>query len=423
MVGRSQKRPDIVFITVDCWRHDAIAQMPILKSRVNSSDFQVTEQICAAAATNGAISSLLAGSYYPRVYNSKGKVKDSVGSLPDILGQEGYRTGAFIGGNPYISKWSDRFDHFWNPIPEVDSFTSNILTKFQKGWQLARLKTEISADSVTNRASTWMDETRGPTFTWLHLMEPHSPYHPGLEKGFKLGLWDVYQTLIRLQQDDSRKFEDLGPDTVETLHSLYWACVEQLDKRLENVFDIVPDGATVILTADHGEELYHGVLRHARLYDECIQVPFITRSTLPNQVNFGTQIRQIDVAPTVLKGLGVSIPDYWDGRPTARKPRPAFTINPSPQLNSVFAGYRTDKRKVIKTLDSHNLREKRTEQYDLVNDSFEEEPLEGENKSKSLERKLSKFIKREDIYEGLVQDKSGVPIHFNHQLDALGYKT
>lgn len=73
------------------------------------------------------------------------------------------------------------------------------------------------------------------------------------------------------------------------------------------------------MTSDHGEELgerdRYGWHSHA-LFDEQIRVPFIVK--LPNSALAGkrveSQVRSIDILPTMLEVLGVRIPSELEGR-------------------------------------------------------------------------------------------------------------
>ncbi len=74
------------------------------------------------------------------------------------------------------------------------------------------------------------------------------------------------------------------------------------------------DHTIVIISADHGEELFdHGWLGHAstgydaKLYDELIRIPLIIR--LPDQSLTGLYsalVQGVDLMPTIFDILGVS---------------------------------------------------------------------------------------------------------------------
>lgn len=103
---------DIVLITVDCWRHDTIKWMSALQSATPS--LQQAEAICQSAATPGVFPAILASQYYPEVYTSKSRLKQGTQTLPGLLSEKGYRTGAVVADNPHLNRFADDFDYFWN---------------------------------------------------------------------------------------------------------------------------------------------------------------------------------------------------------------------------------------------------------------------------------------------------------------------
>lgn len=92
---------DVLFITIDCWRHDAPLHMPQFERLAD--DWNRGDVMCAGAATNGVFPALLASQYEPTAYNEDGSLSDSVRSLSEILGEAGYETGGFVASNPCFS--------------------------------------------------------------------------------------------------------------------------------------------------------------------------------------------------------------------------------------------------------------------------------------------------------------------------------
>ena len=85
------------------------------------------------------------------------------------------------------------------------------------------------------------------------------------------------------------------------------------------------DDSLVILTADHGDSFERGYLYHGpELYENSTWVPLVIR--FPRQksgarVSGLTQV--VDIAPTILKTVGVPIPDWMDGQALDRESPPA----------------------------------------------------------------------------------------------------
>jgi arylsulfatase A-like enzyme len=76
----------------------------------------------------------------------------------------------------------------------------------------------------------------------------------------------------------------------------------------------------IIITADHGEELKdHGLIGHGHsVYDELIHVPLIIKIPGAENKVVDDQVELIDIFPTVLDILGISIPNQLEGKSLTR---------------------------------------------------------------------------------------------------------
>ncbi|WP_152042434.1 sulfatase-like hydrolase/transferase [Salinigranum salinum] len=415
-------RPDVVLLTVDCWRHDAIERMDRFRSL--TSEYVRSEAVCQSAATPGVFPSILASLYYPQAYTASGALRSSVRTLPAVLADHGYRTGAIVADNPFLDRFAGEFDFFWNGGAAE--------TKLERLFRLARQRDTVPVTEVADRAHEWFDATDGPRFLLAHLMDPHEPYLPGFRRGLGEGVVDSYRTIWKFARDR----QSLSPAERETVENLYWRCVDYLDDHVEDLFSLVPDDAIVILVGDHGEEFAHGAYRHARLYDECVRVPLLTKNLSRDRVRDGdAAVRQLDLAPTVLEELGIAIPERWEGRPANGDPRPSFMLNHSPHLGKSYVGRRTETAKLVKTYDRVDAEPTRTEFFDLRADPAEEEnryaaqSQSGDERLERLERDLAEFLDRPEIREGIrrgtepdVDDATLADDAVAERLKALGYR-
>lgn len=403
--------PDVVLVTVDCWRHDAPDRMPTFSSA--TSGFERTDAIAQGAATNSSFPALLASRYYPSTYTPSGKVRDEVTSLPQSLSAEGYETAAFIASNPFLGKWADHFDTFWNDSmveTDADDNREESVSSVKKIGQFLRLQDRVPAGRVRERATEWLESTDGPRFLWVHLMDLHGPYYPGLRRGLDEGLFRTYLSLAR-----HAKQSDPGDDVTETIQSLYWRCVDQFDKRLARFVDALPDDAVVVLTGDHGEELYHGNVGHARLYDEVIRVPFYSRNLSSES---DSPVRHLDLAPRILETISQSTPNEWEGTASPTH-EPAFCLNHAPGFDTTYAAVRTTSEKLIYGLRDGNVADR--EYFDLETDSEETSPTEPHKGSDVVEQ-LESFLQRDTINnEILATRETGVDAVPDDRLRQLGY--
>jgi len=187
-------------------------------------------------------------------------------------------------------------------------------------------------DRIARSGMKWMRlHGQKKFFMWLHFLAPHKPYAPPqpFDKLFR-GDGPAYD--LNLERITLNK-EDLTPDQLEYVVSQYDGEIAYVSELIERVLNQLKkqklsDNTLIILTADHGEELYqrnyyfsHG----CSIYDSVLRVPLILR--LPGGKNAGKRVASvvelIDVAPTLfalsnlpvpLSFLGKSLQPLIDGK-------------------------------------------------------------------------------------------------------------
>lgn len=414
---------DVVLVTIDCWRHDALRWMPNVQRRIDADEYDAAEAVCAAPSTRGAFASIFAGQHYPHVYNGFDDVRDGVESLGAVLSGAGYATGGFVGSNPFLSAWESDFDEFWNDGLDITHESRvreglrRVVSTLRNATNYLRIRGRVSADTVAARARDWYRSRSSPRFLWMHLMDPHIPFLPGTMRGLDAGPLSVYRAHWRFKRDP----DALTDDDRKTLRECYRLSVEYLDTQVGAVLDFVDDNSLVILMGDHGEEFDHGAYGHARLYDETVRVPLLSRGV--PAITDGDLVRQIDVAPTVLSSLDLRIPDRMSGLPHDGSVRDAFMLNHSPQMGNLYAGLRTDRYKIVRTMDAETDEVVRHEVYDLVADPAERVDLYDEREFSDLVERLDSFLDVDGIREGIRESsRESAPAVVEDRLKALGYK-
>lgn len=410
---------DVVLLTIDCWRYDTPPEMPHLQGL--TADFQKHEAICQAAATNGVFPTILASQYSYDAYRTEDPnlVDDSVVSLPKLLSRRGYETGAFLASNPFLGKWADHFDEFWNDGMRSQNEDANRseYTEFDRMRNFLKLESRVTASEVASRARRWLDGTDSPRFLWMHLMDVHAPYYPGLRRGAAAGLLQSYYSLVQY----SRYGMDASDNVLNTIRDLYWECVRRLDERMREVMEVLPDDALVVVMGDHGEELHHGNIGHARLYDECVRVPLFIRH--PDLSMEESTVRQLDIAPTIADWVGADIPDGWTGEPHDGEPRESVMINRSHGQERVYVGLRTPSEKLIEAYDMDGNRLE-TEFYDLEADPTEQQPILDQSNSsrQAVSRKLERYKQDRDLMSHIFNDRANATEAVEKRLEELGYR-
>ncbi|HEX7833372.1 MAG TPA: sulfatase-like hydrolase/transferase [Thermoanaerobaculia bacterium] len=195
-------------------------------------------------------------------------------SLPQVLAQNGYATGAAV--SSYVLRGEtgmrDAFSFYDDVVAPAPGAA---FAEFQR-----------SGDVTSAMAEQWLDRVGAkPFFLFLHLYEPHVPYAP--PEPFRSRYASAYD------------------GEIASADAITGAFIESLKRRG------VYDDAIIVVTSDHGEGLGdHGEQQHSiLLYREAIQVPLIVK--LPRSARKGTRIENpvglFDIAPTLAKLTGVAM--------------------------------------------------------------------------------------------------------------------
>jgi arylsulfatase A-like enzyme len=217
-------------------------------------------------------------------------------TLAEALRAGGYQTHGFT-ANPFLieafgfAKGFDRFRFY----PGTD---------FAGGERLVADAVDAARDS----------DGRRPLFTWVHFMEPHSPYTPPpLTAGmFRVGgppqpippEMSIPGWLLPGSPRDLRPYLAAYDDDISAADAAF-------DTLLRELRSMRGWRATiVVLTADHGEQfLDHGGWEHGtNLHDELIRVPLVIQAPSWPAGVIDAQVQLIDLFPTLLEMAGAPLP-------------------------------------------------------------------------------------------------------------------
>lgn len=223
----------------------------------------------------------------------KEKLNKKVKTISQILGKQGYQTGAIV-SCPGMNEWYNfrrGFNYYDDEIPKLADGTDPLQTidVEKRGTAIKR------GGIVTKRAIEWLEknEKRRPFFLFLHFFDAHWPY----QAPEKYGGDNNYEEEVAYSAHYMKLFLD------------------ELKKRK------LYDQSTIVVFSDHGEDLNglypndkggkklghpeekgHGCL----LYDQTQKVVFIIKDAhLPRGENITQQVRLVDVAPTILDLLKI----------------------------------------------------------------------------------------------------------------------
>jgi len=311
-------RPDVLLITIDTLRADALGTYGARDTLTPSIDQLAEEGVVYEAATTPmpltrpAHASILTGLYPDQhgVLTNHQILSDQKVTLAETLREAGYQTGGFTGVRflNQRSGLSQGFDAFDAPTR----------------------KRTPRAKEVVDRAVSWLRgaDPELPLLLWVHVYDPHQPYNPlrtfrrdvdpELEQRIPIIRW---KALNRVAKENNF---DVPKDVYQLALDYYRFEVEYADfwvGRLLKDFDRLraTRRSLVILAADHGECFENGFyFEHADCLNEgALQVPLIVR--YPESVGSGTRVSRrvsnLDITPTVLHELSIQYPENIPGQP------------------------------------------------------------------------------------------------------------
>lgn len=176
----------------------------------------------------------------------------------------------------------------------------------------------LPAETVTERALSWLDETSGPRFLWVHYDDTRAPHVP---REGTVSESVSPRTATKLSNGGASAAEGLTDEERATLDTLYRGELQRLDRCLGRLFDGVRsrlgDEETVTAFAGTsgcplgGTESRHGA--PDAFSDESIRVPLFVHGPEfdAETVEFGAS--SVDVLPTLLAAAGVESGDRCDG--------------------------------------------------------------------------------------------------------------
>ena len=360
---------NVVLVTIDTLRADRLScsgyheKLTPNLDRLAARGVLFENAVAQAPSTPPSHASMFTGTYptVHQVRNAGGFALDkSHETLAEILEEKGWQTAAFVG--------SSVLDRVYG-LNQGFQVYDDRMPKSAAGEEPSR-----RAGPVVDRAIQWLQNQSGqkPFFLWVHVYDPHAPHDP--------------------PQPFKRKYKK----------SPYDGEVAYTDRELGRLFDALdkkspPERTLTAVLGDHGESLsehgeyYHGVF----LYDSTLRIPWIMAAPgIHAGQRIKTQVRTIDLLPTLVTLLGGKVPAACQGVSLV----PALEGEPIdatysyaealyPKLNMGWAELRA-----VRTSRWKYVRAPRPELYDLERDPGEkvnvidQHPAEAQMLGKELER-------------------------------------
>jgi arylsulfatase A-like enzyme/Tfp pilus assembly protein PilF len=282
VIRRRHEPPDVILITIDTLRADALGfagnrrvSTPYLDS-LAARGIVFTNAHAHNVVTLPSHTNILTG-LYPYQHG----IRDNAGftldpshpTLGRMLHDAGYATAAFVSAFPLDSRfglnagfdvYDDKYREGSNPLDFVVQ--------------------ERPAEETLAAARAWYDSVTGrKKFLWVHLYDPHAPYDP--------------PSPFREQYRDAPYLGEV-------------AYVDaQLSRFLEPLLLSHPN-TFVVVTGDHGEALGdHGEQTHGLFaYEATLKIPLIIVDPHQDPRKETAYVRHVDLVPTILTRVAARVP-------------------------------------------------------------------------------------------------------------------
>jgi len=423
----------ILLITCDTLRADRLGCYGYERAQTPNIDGLARQGVLfrnhyvQAPATGPSHASILTGRYpwEHRVVANGSKFRPEEVSLSEVFQEQGYQTVAWIACGILLRQqgYDQGFDEFHDHLEVTPAWPENRAEK-QTDQAIAFFQ---NADRDAN------------IFAWLHYYDPHSPYWPPMESK-KQFMEDpereVDTSPDRLLSIFWEKIQ-LAPSELEDLQALYDAEVAYMDAEIGRLLDFLReadllDDTLIVLTSDHGEELYDHdcfIEHNLSLYEGVIRAPLIFWG---KDFSDSRKVRReftesVDLFPTVLSLAAVDEPGRYPAsgvdlfHPGEQRgvPGPARVIFAQRELTKFFDPAYTVRQGVWKLIRYHNGAIKL---FHLVQDPKEQVNLK--EREPLIRRRLEKELQRilDQIPESVQPlDPGTLPEDTLDTLKALGY--
>ncbi|OIP57476.1 MAG: hypothetical protein COX79_00570 [Candidatus Levybacteria bacterium CG_4_10_14_0_2_um_filter_36_16] len=406
LVKKSQDL-NIVLISIDALRPDHMSAYGYSKDTTpnikawGKNAFVFTNTTTMVPMTIGSFSILMTGR---TPFDSR--IADNFSPPPTLfnktlatrLSEYGYDTAAFVTNAGSLSQGFKEFKTHLFKYP-VSVYNSERYEENSKSNYLSFIQSSLN----------WIKNHKNRKFfTWIHLMDTHTPYFPSSDLRCKFNPKYCSQINNKSLDDlDSLRAEyqlcqqgDVPKERIELMETLYDGEVASADRIVGKILQTLKNeglnkNTIVILYGDHGEGFDHNYYFNHRevLYNSAVKIPLIIKHPLfANGKKINTQIQNLDILPTILDLVRIPIePANLSGTSFANI-FSRFPLNLIPARSSVFKYYVNSdwtkfavsdgRHKYIYSLPRACLNNNKVEElYDLKNDVDEVDNIVNKNSS------------------------------------------
>ncbi len=324
--------PNVLLVTVDCMRRDRISAYgherrttPFLDSLLDIS-LHCTSAHSTSSWTAPAVASMLTG-LYPHHHGAgfiEGDPKNlDLQHLPSAVGERWIVADTFAPkSRAALTGVAAAFFPFYES-PDVHAR----FPLHQDGWPRSDAR-------LVQDAADFVGIMETPFFCWVHLGGAHDPLDVPRGDREVFGELSSYRAARRWR---FTKRDDDIPSAGFTRYRhdrelLYDAAIRIVDARIATLWESLGDArdrTVLIVTADHGEELWEhrddeiadfddprnvaGAGHGQNLWQEILLVPLIVHGPGIDAAAIDANVSLVDVAPTILAATGADGPADLDG--------------------------------------------------------------------------------------------------------------
>ena len=404
---KAQERPNVLLITVDTLRADAVAaygnprlSTPNMDSLAGEGA-KFTLAVSAMPQTNPTHATIFTGSFPSRhaiFHHMASLLSESVKPLAEILQEVGYTTAGHFSWISFDPQYSglERGFATWERHTVDRPFPPGKTPDFYE--EYLDSKADVTSDGVLS----WLEGGASePFFLWIHYNDAHWPYEPPAPFG---SMFTQCQTCMDGSMDSIKRIaEGYAPSPEEAAHlrGLYDGEVAFVDQQLGRVLGWlrekeVLDRTVVVLTADHGEGFGEkGLYSHQEvLYTTATRVPLIIRypEMVPASV-VKAPASSVDILPTLMDILGMDAPEGIHGKSLL----PLVLGQEDGKERAVFSQLWDSRKVAVFYQDKELIKDRSTgsvQLYDLEQDLLENNDLAQAqpDMARSLEQRLDAWV-------------------------------
>lgn len=257
-------------------------------------------------------------------------ISENTKTLATRLKEKGYITSAFVSGAVNsLSQGFDTFDSqifkYYYSLDGVDRYGQESRDDYEK---------------FLKKASDWIVQNKNKRFfTWIHLIDPHTPYFPSDEFSCKFNTKYCSQIQGKTVQelDFSRaqyqqcQNNTVPKDRIELMNTLYDGSIATADVLVGKILKEteksgINKNTIIVFYGDHGEGFDHNYyFNHQEvLYNSATHIPLIIYNPQSEKgAVSNTLLQNMDIMPTLLELLGISHENLFSGKSFV----PALTNN------------------------------------------------------------------------------------------------